>query len=69
VTAIIIALLTAFGGLVVWFFKLILIERYQFMDKIGDEPVKIRSIADFFWCMMTAAAATCGRRTGREVGQ
>jgi hypothetical protein len=40
VTAIIIALLTAFGGLGVWFFKLILIERYQFMDKIGDEPIK-----------------------------
>jgi hypothetical protein len=40
VTAIIIALLTAFGGLVVWFVKLIFLERYQFMDKIGDEPVK-----------------------------
>jgi hypothetical protein len=33
-------LLTAFGGLGVGFFKPILIERYQFMDKIGDEPIK-----------------------------
>ncbi len=39
-SAIIIAVLTAFGGLVVWFLKLILLERYQFMDKIGDEPIK-----------------------------
>ncbi len=24
----------------VWFVKLILLERYQFMDKIGGEPIK-----------------------------
>src|SRR5712692_1471283 len=38
-TSIIVALLAAFGGLVVWFTKLILLERYQFMDKIGGEPI------------------------------
>jgi hypothetical protein len=27
-------------GLVVWFVKLVLLERYQFMDTIGGQPVK-----------------------------
>jgi hypothetical protein len=31
---------TAFWGLVVWFVKLILLERYQFMDMIGGKPVQ-----------------------------
>ncbi len=39
-TSIIVASVTAFWGLVVWFVKLILLERYQFMDMIGGEPVK-----------------------------
>jgi len=39
-TSLIVASLTAFWGLVVWFVKLILLERYQFMDKIGGEPIK-----------------------------
>jgi hypothetical protein len=39
-TSIILASITAFWGLVVWFFKLILIERYEFMDKIGGEPIR-----------------------------
>jgi len=38
-TSIIVVSVTAFWGLVVWFVKLILLERYQFMDKIGGEPI------------------------------
>jgi len=38
-TSIIVASVTAFGGLVVWFVKLVLLERYQFMDMIGGKPV------------------------------
>jgi hypothetical protein len=38
-TSIIVASVTAFWGLVVWFVKLILLERFQFMDKIGDKPI------------------------------
>jgi hypothetical protein len=40
VTSIIVASVTAFWGLLVWFVKLILLERYQFMDKIGGEPIR-----------------------------
>jgi hypothetical protein len=39
--SIIAAAVTAVVGLAVWFFKLILIERYQFMDKIADKPIGI----------------------------
>jgi hypothetical protein len=39
-TAVVVASVTAFWGLIVWFVKLILLERYQFMDKIGGEPIK-----------------------------
>jgi hypothetical protein len=39
-TSIIVASVTAFLGLVVWFVKLVLLERYQFMDTIGGQPVK-----------------------------
>ena len=39
-TSIIVASVTAFWGLVVWFVKLILLERYQFVDMIGGQPVK-----------------------------
>jgi hypothetical protein len=39
-TSIIVASVTAFWGLIVWFVKLILLERYQFMDMIGGQPVK-----------------------------
>ena len=39
-TSLIVASVTAFWGLVVWFVKLILLERYQFMDKIGGEPIR-----------------------------
>lgn len=38
--SIIVASVTAFWGLVVWFVKLILLERYQFRDKIGSEPIR-----------------------------
>ena len=38
-TSIIVASVTAFWGLVVWFVKLLLLERYQFMDMIGGKPV------------------------------
>jgi hypothetical protein len=38
-TSIVVASLTAFWGLVVWFVKLMLLERYQFMDKIADKPI------------------------------
>ena len=38
-TSIIVASVIAFWGLVVWFVKLILLERYQFMDKIGGEKI------------------------------
>lgn len=38
-SSIIVACLTVFGGLVVWFVKLILLERYQFMDKIAGEKL------------------------------
>lgn len=36
---IVVVLVTAILGLVVWFVKLILLERYQFMDKIGGEKI------------------------------
>lgn len=36
---IVVVLVTALLGLVVWFVKLILLERYQFMDKIGGEKI------------------------------
>ncbi len=36
---IVVALVTAILGLIVWFVKLILLERYQFMDKIGGEKI------------------------------
>jgi len=39
-TSIIVASITAFWGLAVWFVKLILLERWQFMDMIGGQPVK-----------------------------
>jgi hypothetical protein len=39
-TSIIVASVAAFWDLVVWFLKLISPERYQFMDKIGGEPIK-----------------------------
>lgn len=38
-TSIIVASVTAFWGLIVWFVKLILLERWQFMDMIGGKPV------------------------------
>lgn len=38
-TSIIVASVTAFWGLVVWFVKLMLLERYKFMDKIGGEKI------------------------------
>jgi len=37
--SIIAACVTAVLGLLVWFVKLILLERYQFMDMIGGKPV------------------------------
>jgi len=42
-TSIVVASVTALGGLVVWFVKLILLERYQFMDKLGGEPRPARN--------------------------
>jgi hypothetical protein len=39
VTTVVAASVTAFWGLCVWFVKLILLERYQFMDKIGGEKI------------------------------
>ena len=39
-TSIIIASVAAFWGLFVWFVKLLLLERYQFMDMIGGQPIK-----------------------------
>ncbi len=38
-TSIIVASVTAFWGLIVWFVKLILLERWQFVDMIGGKPV------------------------------
>lgn len=37
--SVIAAAITAFSGVVVWFVKLVLLERYQFMDEIGGKPV------------------------------
>ena len=38
-TSIILGLVTALAGLVVWFVKLILLDRYVFMDKIGGDRI------------------------------
>lgn len=40
VASIVAASVTAGLGLIVWFVKLILLERYQFMDKLGGEPLR-----------------------------